>query len=195
MRHPVLALAPRTLRLRAGALLASTHGIAAVEFAMVLPLMVLMYLGMVEVTTGKNIERKLVYLARSLADLTGRGSNIDTTEMNNIFGAAAAVMAPYNADSLKMTVTCVAVRPVGTGGAVEGRVAWSQARRATARPTNQVVPVPEGFQTPNSSYVLAEVQYPYEPAFGYALTGVITMKQDAPWPIRNAQVSFNGTPC
>lgn len=189
---PHLATARRTI----AGFLRAKDGVAAIEFAMVLPVMLLMYLGMTEVTIGVNQDRKLTMLARSVADLTGRTPNMTTTEMNNIFGAASSVMAPYKTTDARIIVSSVVVKPAGTSGAVEGKVCWSQGKNATARAKDQVVTVPEGFQIPNSSFVLAEVELPYKPMIGYAISGTINLSEKTPWPVRNVdQVAWNGTKC
>jgi Flp pilus assembly protein TadG len=172
--------------LRLGRFAAASGGVAAVEFAMVLPVMVLMYLGITEVTFGINTDRKITMLSRSLADLTGRAQTVDTTEINNIFGAASAVMAPYNASGAQMVISSIAVLP-GPGTTVRGVVCWSEARGTGASPRGDgsAYNVPDGFRTANTSFVLAEVKMPYNPMFGYAVTGTIMLEENTPWPVRN----------
>jgi Flp pilus assembly protein TadG len=64
---------------------------------MVLPVMVLMYLGMTEMTFGVNTDRKITMLSRTLADLTGRATSVNKAEMDIIFAALTSVMAPTGA--------------------------------------------------------------------------------------------------
>ena len=54
-------------------LLRDKRGVSAVEFAMLLPLMVTLYLGGVEVSQGIAIDRKVTLTARTLGDLVVAG--------------------------------------------------------------------------------------------------------------------------
>jgi Flp pilus assembly protein TadG len=200
----------RRLKGRAEAFLASTRGVAAVEFAMVLPVMVLMYLGMTELTFAVNTDRKITLLSRTLADLTGRATSVNTSEMDAIFGASLAVMAPYNGDAVKMVVSSIVVKDTGqvSGGqpVLKGTVCWSVAKGPGNPPglaKGTVVPIPDGFQTADSSFIRADVTLDYAPIFGSSVmqwtTGAsqLPLSEQTPWPVRNVkEVVWQGTtPC
>ena len=196
MRKIVSALgltAPaRGVETRIRALLASTRGVAAVEFAMILPFLLLIYCGLAEVTFGVNIDRKLTLLSRSLGDLTARATTVDSTEIKNIFGAASAVAAPYSTAAVQMRISSVAV--IANGSQVQGKVCWSEGRGGLAAlTTGSGYTVPAGFQTANTTFIVAEVKMPYQPVFGYALTGAFMLNETTPWPVRNvSEVAYAG---
>jgi len=173
----------------------ATAGVAAVEFALILPVMLMLYLGMAEVTQGVNINRKLTVLSRTVADITSRASDgIDNSEMDDIFAAALSVMAPYDASQVSIRLTSVVVRDVD-GDAV-GEVCWSDGHLITARPIGATVTLPPGFDAVDSSFILAEVARPYRPTIGHAISGTINLSEDTPWPVRNvAEVPRSGVTC
>ena len=76
------------------------RGVSAVEFAMLLPLMVTLYLGSVEISQGVGIDRKVTLASRTVADLASQVSTIAGSDMTNILNASASVIAPYNAPPL-----------------------------------------------------------------------------------------------
>jgi Flp pilus assembly protein TadG len=195
------------LRHRLRAFREASQGVAAVEFAIVLPVMVMMYLGMTELTFGINTDRKITLLARTLADLTGRATTVSSSDMDTIFAASTSVIAPYNSALAQMVVSSIVVTDTGTKDAggnpiVQGTVCWSSAKGsgAVALTKGTKVTVPDGFRTANSSYIQADVAMPYTPVFGTSVLQMVTGKtsmtltDQTPWPVRNVkEVIWTGT--
>src|ERR1700683_3212399 len=77
--------------------------VAAVEFAIILPLMLIIYLGGVELGDGMAIQYKVTETARTVTDLGSQYTSINTATMSSILGASSTVVAPYS--SAGMTVT------------------------------------------------------------------------------------------
>jgi Flp pilus assembly protein TadG len=159
----------------------SRSGLAAVEFALVLPIMLVIYVGMAEVTNAVSADRKLTLLSRTLADLVARGTTISNAEMQGIFLAAASVMHPFPASEAGMSVASVRVR---SSDPTRGLVCWRETSGKNPPPIDDNVQVPDGFRNPGTSYIMVRTSYAYQPAIGYALTGTVTLGEDTPWPVR-----------
>jgi Flp pilus assembly protein TadG len=146
--------------------------VSAVEFAIVLPFMLLMYVGGVELGDGLAIQFKVTETARTVTDLTTQYITIDSATMSNILGASAQVVAPYPSSSLVVTVSEVTTNSKG-----QGTITWSCSLNGTPRPQNQSFTLPSALQTANISLILGEVTYPYTPQLGYVITGTVNIYQ------------------
>lgn len=145
------------------------RGVSAIEFAMILPLMVTLYLGGVEVTQGITIDRKVTLTARTVADLMSQERTINDTAANNILAASSAVMAPFPTEKAEVTVTLIKI-----DANKNAKAEWSYSLNGT--PKSGSVTVPAALLIPETSLVWGEVTYTYEPAIGYVVTGEIALK-------------------
>ena len=159
------------LRDRLTRLAGDERGVSAVEFALLLPVMLTLYLGGVEVSQAVAVDRKVTLTARSVADLVAQATSVNTTDMTNILNAATAVTAPYPSANLKVTVSQVKIDAQGNA-----KIEWSDAKNTTARAVNQVVTVPTALKIPNTWLIWGEVQYDYKPTIGYVITGTLSLK-------------------
>ena len=153
------------------------RGVSAVEFAFIAPVMIGLYLGCVEISDGVAVDRKVRLVAGALANLTAScGSSnansgscanniLSATEMNNILAASSAIIAPYNAANLTMTVSCLSVdanknvtMKWSTGTLQSGSVTILAALAAVPR-----------------TLIYSTVSYAYTPIVGYTITGSLTL--------------------
>ena len=146
------------------------RGLAAVEFAMLLPVMLTLFLGSVEVSTGVAIQRKVSLTARALADLSSQYTSIANADMTNILNASSDIIAPYPAAKLSSVVSELSVNGQGVA-----TVVWSDALNGTARNVGDTVTIPAGLAVANSYLLLGEASYSYNPTYGYVLTGTMTL--------------------
>jgi len=147
------------------------RGVSAVEFAMLLPLMLTLYLGAVELSQGIGADRKVTLTARTIADLVSQVSSINNSDMTNSLNAASAVIAPFPVGNLKVTVSCISVDANG-----KATVSWSDSLNGTARAKGSTVTLPAALVVPSSSLIWSEVQYAYTPTIGYVVSGTLTLK-------------------
>jgi Flp pilus assembly pilin Flp len=76
------------------------RGVSAVEFALLLPVMIALYLGSVEISTGVSMQRKVTLTAGAVANLTAQSTALVTSDLTNIMNASTAILAPYSASGL-----------------------------------------------------------------------------------------------
>ena len=156
---------------KAAGLAGDERGVSAVEFAMLLPLMLTLYLGSVEVSQGIGADRKVTLTARTICDLVSQVSSIGNSDMTNALNAASAVMAPFPTGNLKVTVSSVKIDANG-----KATVDWSETLNGTARAKGSTVTLPTALNVANTYLVWSEVQYTYKPVIGYVVTGTLTLK-------------------
>ncbi|WP_107352014.1 TadE/TadG family type IV pilus assembly protein [Methylobacterium sp. Leaf361] len=175
----------------------NTRGVAALEFALVLPVMLALLFGTTEFGRAIDHYRKVTMLARAVADLTSQGdtqSPMTAATMTDILASAKLVLSPYPISGAKIVISALGVAADGAG---QPRVCSSYATsNGTARTvgTASDLKVPEGFQLAGMRYVLAEVTVPYPAMFGGNLMRFVggannqfTFKASVPWPVRGGQ--------
>ncbi|WP_336487875.1 TadE/TadG family type IV pilus assembly protein [Methylobacterium nigriterrae] len=169
-RLPLAALLRRAPRFPCEA-----GGVAAVEFALILPLLIALYLGAVETTRAIDNSRKFSLFARAVADLSGRAP---MTTMDPIFSASAAILQPFDAGQVSIVVNAMGVED--ENGTLSGFVC-SSAANANATPRTQNAPagqdgipaVPPIYRFDGARYILAEVSMPYAPVIGSRIYAAI----------------------
>jgi Flp pilus assembly protein TadG len=193
MGRAIMTFAPFTALGRRLARLASNRdGVSAVEFAMLLPIMITLYFGTVEITQGLSIDRKVTLAARVASDLVTQAASIDTAGVNGVFQAATSMIVPYPTGSaLKVTITAVSINAQG-----QATVAWSDTLNGTAKTVGNPVTLPTGLVVNNTQLIWSEVEYSYTPAVGYVITGSIPLKDQIYMrPRLSDKVCRDGIPC
>jgi Flp pilus assembly protein TadG len=163
----IARMLPRHLR----RLVRDQRGVSAVEFAMLLPLMITLYLGSVEISQGISINRKVTLTARTVTDLVAQVSSINNAAMTNVLNASSAVMTPFPVSPLKVTVSLVSIDAQS-----KATITWSDGYNIAGKVPGSAVTLPAALLIANTSLVWGEVQYNYTPAIGYVVTSNLTLK-------------------
>ncbi len=153
---------------KARKLLRDRRGLAATEFAMLVPLMLVVFVGVSEVGQAIAISRKVTITVRTVTDLVTQYSALSTSDMTNLVNAATQVIAPY--PSSKLTVT---VSEVSTDSKSNATITWSS--NASAYPSGTKVKLPSGISQPNISVIWGQAQYAYTPVLGDKIIGTTNL--------------------
>jgi Flp pilus assembly protein TadG len=175
-------------------LLKDRSGVGAIEFALLLPVLIVLYVGAVEISDALAAKRKVTSMTSALGDLVTRTKDISESEMDGILAATpGTVLFPYpvDDDNIAIKVTCTAID--------EDKVAtvmWSEALNATKDKAGDKATVPAGVSLPSSKLVSVDVTYDYEPAVGRWLTDTVSFNSAFYFkPREDGTVCYDGTCC
>jgi Flp pilus assembly protein TadG len=184
----LLAILLRQRRLRFAA---DQRGISSVEFALLLPLMLTMYFGTLEVTDAISADRQITLVASTVTNIASQYTQVSNGDVSNILGAAAQVLSPFPVANATVTLTSVYIDPNGNA-----TVDWSATLNGTTRSGNVASSIPAALRVPNTSVLWGETTYKYKPLIGYVVTGTLTMgSQIFTRPRMSNCVKYNGPLC
>lgn len=162
---------------------ADHYGVSAIEFAMLLPIMITLFFGTIEVSSGLAISRKVTLTAHTVADLASQPTSLTAADVTDILNASSAIMAPFasnppaandQARNLKIVLTCISIDANGIA-----TVAWSDALNGTPLGKNSGVSLPSALKNKNSGMLWGQVTTTYTPTFASNLIGVTTITDQA----------------
>lgn len=148
-----------------------TSGVASVELALLLPVMIGLYFGAVELSNALIADRKLNKTGSAVADLTAQATSINNDAMADIFRASSAIMDPFGDGTLRLVVSSVVADSRN-----RTRVAWSDAQNGTAYSPGASYNLPPGLTQPGTSVIVAEASYTYTSPIGQYLTGGLSFE-------------------
>jgi Flp pilus assembly protein TadG len=179
------------------------RGIAATEFAMIVPLMLTMFFGMVEFSSGVAVNRKVTLVARTLSDLTSQSTAVADSDLSNFFAASVAILTPYSASPTQSTITELYVDPTTH----QAKVQWSKASTFNAsgnvvlgtssHSPGDIITIAAALKVDGTYLIWSEVSYKYVPAVGYVMAkaGITLSDQTYTRPRQSACVMYNTTVC
>ena len=150
------------------------RGVALLEFAFVLPFLVLLFIGGFQLLDAISAYRKVGTTVRALSDLTSQNSTMNGAQADTIIAASAQVMSPYSPSNASLRISQIQVDALS-----QVKVSWSRASAGTTAYTAGAVftALPPSLLTPSPSYVLSEITYTYTPHVAATLIGTIPLSQ------------------
>ncbi|MBX4929467.1 TadE/TadG family type IV pilus assembly protein [Rhizobium binae] len=153
LRNPFTRLA-----LTARRLIRERKGAGAIEFAILFPVLVMLYIGAFEITIGLSVSKRATRAASSIADLVTQQQSITKSTLTEMRSVATAIFVPYNSTSLTLKITGITV-----DASANAKVLWSWAQDGSApyAKNTAVSGIPADMKTANSFLVRTELSIPY----------------------------------
>jgi Flp pilus assembly protein TadG len=149
------------------------EGVAAVEFALMLPVMLALFVGVTQVGEAVSISHKVTVTARTVTDLITREySPLSQAELTLDLEAAVQVMAPYPSSNVNVTVS-----EITTDSNSNATVLWSGSwpNNANALVAGSAFTLPSTLSGANITVIYGQVTYSYTPVIGYNIIGPIAL--------------------
>lgn len=184
----------------------SKDGVAAVEFALLLPVMISLFFGVVELSLALLCRADVSVMASTAADLISQVNAASNADITNVYAAAGTILYPYydpSNGSAKPTIrlTSVTYDPV-TKSTTSGKVAWTCMQNGSGTPSlptptvGGTMTLPQALMTANGSVIISEVAYQYVSPTTNVITGPINMTNNFyTKPRRIPQIAAPPSPC
>ncbi len=147
-------------------------GVALIEFAMVFPILVTLYLGGFQLMDAVSVYRKVTTTTRSLADLSTQMANVNEASVQTVLDASAQIMAPYAASGGTYRISLIDVDNAGVA-----TVEWSQSKSGTSELNpGDAYSLPANIKKNNLDIIVCDVVYTYRPIAFFSLMGDIPFR-------------------
>jgi Flp pilus assembly protein TadG len=151
----------------------STRAVAAIEFAMIMPVLAVLFLGSFDGGRAIAIYMKVRSMTYAVDAITNQYTTIQSSDMQGILGATSQMLAPYSSTPVVVKISQITISAKGVA-----TVSWGAALNGTPRAKGSSITVPAALATPGSYLIYGETSYTYTPMFGYFSSGNIALSDN-----------------
>ena len=152
-------------------------GVSAVEFALLLPLLILIYAGVADVSRGVDANRKVNRVASVVGDLVSRQVRVLPTQLDDIFTIGATTMVP-SVTAPEIRISFLRVESINNSNKFIVRLDWSHKTPGFTESSNKIertnkqIYLPEKLRQEPMNYIRVEAQYRYKPLLSAVLPDI-----------------------
>ncbi|MEL7454341.1 MAG: TadE/TadG family type IV pilus assembly protein, partial [Pseudomonadota bacterium] len=140
------------------------EGVSALEFALIAPVLSLLYLGGVELSLLMQADRRITTATATMGDIASRATSISDTDMSEIFGSTTLLLG----SRIDPTTARLRVSSLEANANGDVLVGWSSAQNFSPRAIGSSVPeLPNNVVPDGGSVIMAELEYDYSSEVGY----------------------------
>ncbi|THD77582.1 MAG: pilus assembly protein [Phenylobacterium sp.] len=147
------------------------RGAAAVEFALMLPILVVLQIGSVELVKAFEAQRRIAHVAAAMADVVSQGQTVSTAQLTDAMAAGQILVDPLPTNNLGLRISSMTANAQGVVS-----MDWTTSQNWTqaGQPS-----VPTGYLAAGESAIVADVSYAYTSSTKYVLPNTITFVRHA----------------
>lgn len=150
---------------------ADRQGAAAVEFALIFPMLFVLNIGAAEALQVYQVQRNVAHMAAVMADITAQSRTVTDADLQDILSASLSIIHPFPRTSLQQRVTSLSANSTGTVSQD-----WTAKKDYSG---SAPASVPSGYLGANESVIVTDVVYDYKPTFGLFLPETIRFTRHA----------------
>lgn len=160
--------------------LAGRGGSVAIEAAIIIPILFMMFFGMVEMGQAFTAKRRVQGVASATADLVAQSSSVSTADLVDIASIASQLMLPYSSTRLALKITSVA-EDASSNITAQWSCAWSSVVSAPTCTTTAATytGLPSGLLSAGQSVIVGQATYAFTPTIVDFLTSGVTFSSTA----------------
>jgi Flp pilus assembly protein TadG len=153
----------------------SQHGMAALEMALIFPVLMLILLGVYEYGTAFVLNQKAISSSQMMADLIARQITVTDEDIDNVVQAGLETMAPFSESDYAYDVVSIYFN--GEVDDVKANICWR--RFSGMEPVVNVLTRAAPLANLGEGVVMASVSYVYKPLMGAKLFRPIKVTETA----------------
>lgn len=138
-------------------------GVAAVEFVLVVPLIILIYLGAVELSQGLEVDKNISRASGIIADIVAQQPSVSKAQLEDIAKIGAATLFPYNRDKAGAGIRITGIQVESKEANPSAKVDWSYGEGGLAADAKGAITLPTALRTKDAFLIKVEVALSYEP--------------------------------
>lgn len=134
------------------------RGIGGVEFAIIAPMLLVLYLMAFELTMGLSVAKKTSMASSTVADLVARQETVTKTFLTTMSDVTGAIFVPYPSNDLLIKVSAIKI-----DSAKAAKVAWSWSTTGIAPyAVGTTAPVPSDMLVADTFLIRSELSVSHE---------------------------------
>jgi Flp pilus assembly protein TadG len=151
-----------------------------IEAAFVLPVLLIVFFGMVEFSAAFTAKRRLQAVASTTADLVSQARSVTAADLADIAKIGVQVMKPFSSSGLTLTIHSVA-EDAQNRITEQWSCSWTalSAAPSCAATGAAFAGVPTGILRAGGSVILSDASYAFRPVVGQLLLSGVTFRAES----------------